>query len=235
MNKRDVDPVDREMETTGGDTRERLLAAGLTLFADRGFDGVAVRDIAKAAEANVAAVNYHFGGKRDLYHAVVQRIIDDTEPVFGPMRERLDVGIAEAAGDRAALRDLVRFVVTQLLTRLIVAPQMRLRMALIMREYTNPTDAFDIFYERRVRYMHEILTRITAAATGQDADDTETVLLAHTIIGQILGFGIARNVLWRRLDWNDYTEERMTVITEVVSRSVCASLNLSTNEERSRS
>ena len=58
------------------DTRERLVAEAARLFAARGFARVTVRDICRAAHANVAAINYHFHGKRGLYDAVVQSAID---------------------------------------------------------------------------------------------------------------------------------------------------------------
>jgi len=48
------------------ETRERLLAEGARLFAARGYAGVTVRAICRAAHANVAAINYHFHGKRGL-------------------------------------------------------------------------------------------------------------------------------------------------------------------------
>jgi TetR/AcrR family transcriptional regulator, regulator of cefoperazone and chloramphenicol sensitivity len=56
-------------------TRERLLAAATRLFAQHGFGAVSVRDIARAARANVAAVNYHFDGKLGLYRAVVHSAV----------------------------------------------------------------------------------------------------------------------------------------------------------------
>ena len=56
-------------------TRERLLAVATKLFAQRGFGAVSVRDIARAARANVAAVNYHFDGKLGLYRAVVHSAV----------------------------------------------------------------------------------------------------------------------------------------------------------------
>ena len=58
------------------ETRERLLAAGQRLFADRGFKKVTVREICREAGANVAAVNYHFGDKLGLYREVLQQAID---------------------------------------------------------------------------------------------------------------------------------------------------------------
>jgi AcrR family transcriptional regulator len=56
------------------DTKARLIEAAVKLFADRGFDAVSLSDITKAAKANIAAVNYHFGSKeqliREAFHAV---------------------------------------------------------------------------------------------------------------------------------------------------------------------
>jgi len=52
-------------------TREALLAAGTELFAEHGYDGVPVAAIAHRAGVNKAMINYHFGGKRQLYLAIV--------------------------------------------------------------------------------------------------------------------------------------------------------------------
>ena len=57
-------------------TRERLLATAEELFATRGIDAVSVRDITEAAGANIAAVNYHFGSRRGLIDAIVERRAD---------------------------------------------------------------------------------------------------------------------------------------------------------------
>lgn len=65
------------------ETKERILLAAQELFAERGFEAVSLRDITKSAEANVAAVNYHFGSKDALIDALVVR---NVMPV---MEERL--------------------------------------------------------------------------------------------------------------------------------------------------
>src|SRR4030095_11291177 len=54
------------------DTKDRLVAAASTLFAERGFHGTTVRDIAERAGANVAAGNYHYGSKKALYLEVLR-------------------------------------------------------------------------------------------------------------------------------------------------------------------
>jgi len=57
----------------GEDTRERLLNAAEQLFAEHGVSGTTLRALTKAANVNLAAVHYHFGGKEGLLDAVVER------------------------------------------------------------------------------------------------------------------------------------------------------------------
>jgi AcrR family transcriptional regulator len=79
-------------------TRDALLAAGTELFAERGYDGVPVAAIADKAGVNKAMINYHFGGKRNLYLAIVsatfaeivagvERLADSPRPAPEVLRE----------------------------------------------------------------------------------------------------------------------------------------------------
>ena len=54
-------------------TRERLIRAATRLFADGGYRGASVRDICNLAGSNPGAVSYHFGGKNQLYRAVLRQ------------------------------------------------------------------------------------------------------------------------------------------------------------------
>ncbi|RLE34262.1 MAG: hypothetical protein DRJ61_05535 [Acidobacteria bacterium] len=73
-------------------TRQRLIAAGSTVFADNGFQGAAVRDICNLARVNPGAISYHFGGKRQLYRAVLRSAVD-----------HLATAAREASGQRGRL------------------------------------------------------------------------------------------------------------------------------------
>lgn len=53
--------------------RDRILDAAEALFAERGFDGVTLRQIASSAGVDVALANYHFGKKLELFNAVFER------------------------------------------------------------------------------------------------------------------------------------------------------------------
>src|SRR6201986_1532249 len=52
-------------------TRDKILSAAGEVFAEQGFEGATVRAITERAGVNVAAVNYHFRDKAELYTRVV--------------------------------------------------------------------------------------------------------------------------------------------------------------------
>jgi AcrR family transcriptional regulator len=70
-----VEKADQRREV-GQRTRDRLLVAALELLAQRGQDGVTLREITDAAEANVAAVSYHFGSLKALCDAAVEHALE---------------------------------------------------------------------------------------------------------------------------------------------------------------
>jgi AcrR family transcriptional regulator len=57
-------------------TKERILDAAEALFMEHGFEATSLRTITSAAEANLAAVNYHFGSKEALFQAILTRRLD---------------------------------------------------------------------------------------------------------------------------------------------------------------
>lgn len=65
--------LDKDTEVTNVSKRDRILDAAEALFAERGFDGVTLRQIASSAGVDVALANYHFGKKLELFNAVFER------------------------------------------------------------------------------------------------------------------------------------------------------------------
>ena len=62
---------------TGRERREQLLQVGRALFAERGFDGTSIEEIAARAKVSKPVVYEHFGGKEGLYAVVVDREMSD--------------------------------------------------------------------------------------------------------------------------------------------------------------
>jgi len=76
-------------------TAIRILDAAEKLFAEKGFNGTSMREITTSAGANLAAANYHFGSKEELYLEVVRRRV---RPVNAERLARLEQALL-LAGD----------------------------------------------------------------------------------------------------------------------------------------
>lgn len=86
-------------------TRERILDAAERLFAENGYDGTSIRDIASAGKCQMQTVSYHFGQKDRLFDSVVRR----RAAVMTDLRVRaLDSLRSQAGGCPIDVRRLVR-------------------------------------------------------------------------------------------------------------------------------
>lgn len=54
------------------DKKQHIILTAIELFAEKGFDGSSIRDLAARADVNVAMVNYYFGSKEKLFEAIVE-------------------------------------------------------------------------------------------------------------------------------------------------------------------
>ena len=86
---------------TGRERREQLIGIGRSLFADKGFEGTTVEEIAAKAGVSKPVVYEHFGGKEGLYAVVVDREI---ERLLGSITTALTTsGSSHEILERAAL------------------------------------------------------------------------------------------------------------------------------------
>ena len=69
----------------GDSTATRILDAAERLFARHGIEGASVRAITQAADANIAAVHYHFGSKLDLVRALLERRVGEMDERRRPL------------------------------------------------------------------------------------------------------------------------------------------------------
>jgi len=81
-------------------TREALIDAATELFAERGFEGTRVDQIAQSAGVNKAMISYHFGGKKSLYNEILAATLNEAHDRFHEIRHS-----AAPADDR--LRDFI--------------------------------------------------------------------------------------------------------------------------------
>jgi AcrR family transcriptional regulator len=156
------------------ETQRRLLQAAGELFADRGFHSTTLKDITERAGASVAAVNYHFRDKAELYALLLHRIAGEialTLPADEPM-----------AGD--PVQRLGRY-----LHQLVVAAMERDRpdweRLLITREFVQPSPALQPMIDKVVQPIGETISRLVAEAVSRPPGSVEVGMLTASVTAQL--------------------------------------------------
>lgn len=141
----------REEKIARSKPKQKLLEAAEGLFAERGFDAVSVRDITKLAEANVAAVNYHFGDRENLILLVISRAVD---PVTEERLARLESVERKWPGKAVPLEEILDALVRPLAgaKRKSALPE-PLHHRLLGRVFALPTDVWPDLSTERMRQM----------------------------------------------------------------------------------
>ncbi|QIX27991.1 TetR/AcrR family transcriptional regulator [Nocardioides sp. JQ2195] len=85
---------------TAAGRREQLIDIARTLFAERGFDGTSVEEVATRAEVSKPVVYEHFGGKEGLYAVIVDR---EVTMLLTTMRQALTSGTSRVLLEQAAV------------------------------------------------------------------------------------------------------------------------------------
>jgi TetR/AcrR family transcriptional regulator, regulator of cefoperazone and chloramphenicol sensitivity len=164
--------------TDDRETRARLLKAAERLFADRGFKKVTVRDICRAANANVAAVNYHFGDKLGLYREVMQSVID---------RMRATNEAAREAGRGLSAEERLRRSIVIFVSRLLASGSATVHR-LIHREITDPTPALDALVAQGIRPRLDYLSNVVAEIIGCAPSDSRVRRSVASIQSQSIAY-----------------------------------------------
>jgi AcrR family transcriptional regulator len=162
----------------GAQTRERLLDAAERLFAENGFAATSVRDITAAASSNIAAVNYHFGGKHNLYHEVFRRRM-------AAMRDQRIASIRQVQGGASSLEGVLYAFATAFLQPLVDRGSGRLLIELITREMLDPQLPRELFLAEVVGPVQEALAEAIMTVTP-GLEPGPARLCVVSIVGQLL-------------------------------------------------
>jgi len=212
----------RSRRDRGADTRERLIEAALDIFGRFGFEGASTRQIAKEAEANLAAIVYHFGSKEGLQIAVAEYIVGRVGGLLGATLA--DVARPEAMASPEAARPAIVRLLEAYADILLGEAEAERWARFIVREQMQPSAAFEVVYAMMGGAMATGI-RLVATALGRDPEDETVRLQTITLMGQVLVFRVAHTLVLRRMGWSAIGDAERAAIKRVVAADVRAILD----------
>ena len=205
MSKDSVDP-------RTGRTREQLIGSAIRLFGTYGFDRTTVRQIAEEAGVNIAAINYHFGGKDGLRDAAVDAVAMRMR-AHGPasfLSSLSEQSIAKMTADEA--RSVLRDIMSSALRANAVEQHLGELRAFIHRELFQPGRLAKRFYELVCAAQLDVMCLLVSRITGANPKDERTRMRALTLLGQSVFLRMARPLVLEAMDWDDYGDRELDII-----------------------
>jgi len=156
-------------------TQDRILEAAGEVFAENGFRCATIRMICERARVNVAAINYHFHSKEELYADVLKYWHEFAIKKYPPL-----LGVGENAPPEEQLRAFIR----SLLFRVLDKGKPSWFGRVMAREMTEPTRAFDHMVNEVMRPLNKLLATIIEKIVGTPVSEEAIRMCCASILSQ---------------------------------------------------
>jgi AcrR family transcriptional regulator len=163
----------KKQRKSGINTREKLLKVASEVFADASYHDATIAEICEKAEANIAAVNYHFNDKETLYREAWRYAFDASiikYPFDGDVR------------DGAPPEERLRGQITALLHR--IADEDNKEFLIAQKEFVNPTGLLDEVMREELKPMHHRTETLVREILGLQISDADVQFCVISIINQ---------------------------------------------------
>lgn len=224
-----------EISTTSGtssddaptlETRHRLLEAAGEIFAEHGFKAATIRDICARANANVAAINYHFRDKEGLYRQTFDYWVQAAVQEYPP-----DLNIR--ADDPPQTR--LRAYIWSFVHRALSAGRNAIHGKLIAREMVDYTGILEQQMDALMRPSSEILAQIIRDFLGPQASDEDLRFGYCCVVGPIVFHRQARYVIDRFMPAGQYDPAGLDRLTDYLTTTAAAGLRQASRQIQARS
>ncbi|QXX84199.1 CerR family C-terminal domain-containing protein [Providencia sp. R33] len=196
-------------------TKEKLINEGIKQFAIHGINGVRTRQLAESAGVNQSAIPYHLGGKLGVYCAVIQKIATDLsmESNVQAFDVQFKLAMQQTPIEQTQANQLISLLITGLGNALLL-PKHEYYSVLILREQLEPTENYDVIYRDFIEPFH---TRLSGLIQAVNHIDKQTAIIrAHVLIGQVLGFVVARKPFLKQINALQIDEHLLNEILQQI-------------------
>jgi AcrR family transcriptional regulator len=176
-----MEPRTDQRREAGLRTRARLLDSALNLISERGEDGVTLRELTDAADANVAAVSYHFGSLKSVCAAAVEHAL---ESYLDAQQESLS-----RVGRGSTLEDLAASFARPMIHHLGAGGHDLAVLRIVARAALDPPQEWAQFDERFDRIRAAVLPVLKANVP--DVKDQDLILRARCVAGMLNWLALA--------------------------------------------
>jgi len=193
-----------------GETRAKMIREAIEVFAALGYQGASTRTLAEKAGVNLAAIPYHFGGKRELYLAAALTIANYA-------RERMATVVARLRdADWADQITRIDEALSSFIDLVVGSSHPEAWVSFFVRCEHDADDAFRMIYEESVGRFERALTEAVAQTIGCDAGDESLRIRVAIVLASIANFRTLRNLTLSTLGWDQLNPDRLEQLNKAI-------------------
>ena len=194
------------------ETRDRLIDAAAAVFAERGYRGATMREIADRSGANLAAAHYHFGSKQDLYREVVRAHFERLAQRLGESGAAIETAAA-AMLSREQLVALLRARVRTMLETFLEPTG--IHATLMQRELADPSETLPVIVRRWIDPLRQDMVLLLQRLAPKLSEE-RLQFCVRSLMGQVIFYFTHRPALLLMMRRRAYPPGFVDEITEHV-------------------
>lgn len=179
--------TNKKPSNKGKTTRQHILEVAAELFAQKGYAYTTSKEICQASNANIAAVNYHFGGKDGLYDEVLLEMHDRLIT--------LDT-LSDITHGKLTAKEKLTAVFDELMKSII---ERKWHARMFIREMLSPSPALDTLLTKKVLPKFKLVKEIISELTGIPSNDPTITYCLINVIAPNAALLIANEKLLNKL------------------------------------
>ena len=199
-------------------TKEKILLAASEEFAEKGYQDTTTRSICGKINMNIAAANYHFHTKQELYQQVLRYLLGNKND-RGKNTANLYIHFESIEDWKHKIRKwILDFLLSMTSTSL---PRQRWKTILIAREMAFPSEIFpwlcEYYFNPFISELQDFFEYVFPKKNN------EAILLdVFSLVSQCLFYVQNRSIVEHALDKQIYTEKKLSEIAEHIYKDILA-------------
>lgn len=195
----------------GIQTRNRILSAACAVFAEKGYHDATVEDICRRARSNIAAINYHFGSKDQLYARVWRKAFDEAIDAYPP-----EGGLSPDAVATERLKGTIH----SLVGKAVDPGRIGHAGKLLLREMVNPTEVIRHVKRDALQPLHDRMNNLMRELLGPKATNEQLLLCQMSIVHQCMAIGMRlfRGTMPPKMSLDTPSDQLIEVLTDHIMR-----------------
>jgi AcrR family transcriptional regulator len=196
-------------------TKAKLLTVAEKFFAEKGLASTSIRDLAREAGVNIAAVNYYFGSKENLYLETLRNTFQKTagsSPKFNELLEQTKAIRTPEAAQQAIIEYIHLFMKI-----LFTSDETRRHARLMSREMSDPSPALNVIVQEFILPKHKALSDLIAQAQPALANSPSLSFYTLSIVSQCLHYHFALPITLKLLNEKEMSPELISKLAKHIS------------------